>query len=120
MEYVKVAKIGEIPGDRGLAVRVGERPVALFKVGEEVFALKDVCPHLGASMSRGFILENKVVACADHGWTFRMEDGISPDIPDCSLPCYNVKVEGDDIYVSTSYREPGSTIQAKPGSGTER
>jgi nitrite reductase/ring-hydroxylating ferredoxin subunit len=58
-------------------------------------------------MHRGFILENKVVACADHGWTFRMEDGISPDISGCSLPCYDVKVVDGDVFVCDRYREQG-------------
>lgn len=104
-DFEKVAKVGDVPQDKGLAVIVGKRPAALFFVNGEYFAIKDICPHLGAAMHQGFILENNVVACADHGWTFSLETGLSPHREDCSLPCYDVKVIGDDIYVSRKYRE---------------
>ena len=103
-DYVKVAKVSDVPEKRGLGVEVGNRPVALFRVGDEIFAIKDVCPHQGSSLNRGFVLEGRIVACADHGWTFSLETGESPDIPDCSVPCYDVKVVDGDIYVSRQYR----------------
>ena len=102
-EYVRVARTDEVPDDKGLPIAIGKREAALFRVGDEFFAIKDVCPHLGSSLHRGFILEGKIVACADHGWTFRLEDGESPNRPDCRVPCFDVKVVGEDIYVSRRY-----------------
>ena len=63
-----------------LAKKVGNKPVKIKMLGEElclfrdgagqVAALWDVCPHRGGSLSAGDCHYNGTVSCAYHGWTF--------------------------------------------------
>ena len=47
--FVKVARLEDLPPGTGMMV-VGpfDKPMALFNVGGEVFAINAVCPHRGA------------------------------------------------------------------------
>ena len=49
----------------------------------EVFALRDVCPHRGAPLSEGRIVDaaGGCVECPYHGWRFRTGDGACEQIP---------------------------------------
>lgn len=48
-----------------------EQPLALFRNGEgNVAAVTDVCPHRGASMSKGACHFKGTITCPYHAWTF--------------------------------------------------
>lgn len=67
------------------AVTVMETRIALFRDSRgEVVALRDRCPHLGASLSLGKVA-NDCVSCPFHGWTFA-RDGRCVDIPALGEP----------------------------------
>lgn len=96
---VKVARLAHLPPGAGMMV-VGpfDKPMALFNVGGEVFAINAVCPHRGGSLANGR-LDGHVVACPRHGWTFDVRIG-RPDHPGghC-VAAYEVEVRRSDIYV---------------------
>ncbi|MBI2194246.1 MAG: Rieske (2Fe-2S) protein [Planctomycetes bacterium] len=115
--YVKVASRGDVPGDKGLPVKIGKREAALFRVDGKYYAIKDVCPHLGAALHRGFILGGRTLACPDHGWTFDLESGACTNRPGCSVPCYDVQLVGEEIYVSERYRRSGAPSCSPPSVG---
>jgi nitrite reductase (NADH) small subunit/3-phenylpropionate/trans-cinnamate dioxygenase ferredoxin subunit len=48
--------------------------VAVFRVGEEWFAIEDVCPHMRARLSEG-ALHGCVVTCGWHGWRIDLRTG---------------------------------------------
>lgn len=72
MEWTRVAAEDELK--LSLAVRVGERPVALFRTDEGIFALDDICSHEYSRLSEGEI-EDGQVACAKHGSRFDLRTG---------------------------------------------
>ncbi|MEZ6075449.1 MAG: Rieske (2Fe-2S) protein [Pirellulaceae bacterium] len=45
------------------------------------YAIDDFCPHQGASLAAGYIVEGCAVACAWHHWRFSLEDGTWLDNP---------------------------------------
>jgi anthranilate 1,2-dioxygenase ferredoxin subunit len=47
------------------AVIAGERQIAVFRVGDEVFALNDLCTHGHARLSEGYV-EDGCVECPLH------------------------------------------------------
>lgn len=49
--------------------------VAVFRHGEQVFALEDRCPHSGASLCVGSV-DGGHVRCPAHGLRFRLSDGL--------------------------------------------
>ena len=75
--FENVARVSEIPVGRGLCVRIRGIEVGLFRVGEEVYAMENRCPHAGDPLSEG-LLEGPVVFCRAHGWKFDVRTGFRP------------------------------------------
>lgn len=97
-EFRTVCKVHEVPEGEGKAVAVGNKVIAVFRNGEQFYAIDDVCPHMGAPLSNGHV-EGDVVTCPWHAWRFRLNDGAWADNPRLKIGCYAVRVEGDDVQV---------------------
>ena len=87
-----VATVGEIPDGGSKLVEVKGRPIALYNVKGEFFALYDKCPHEGGSLCRGKLTglvesdgpgdyklsrQGEIVRCSWHGWEFDLRTGKS-------------------------------------------
>ena len=68
--FVKVGSIEDFSSGLGKRVTVEGRQVALFRLGDEFFALDNMCLHRGGPLCEGFI-ENNVVTCPWHGWSYK-------------------------------------------------
>lgn len=102
--WVRAAKLGDIPPKNGLAVRLGDREIALFRLGAEVFAVEDRCPHQNSELHTGTLSPQGLLTCAWHGWRFdlvRCVEGMpSPRV-------FPVRVEGEEVLVDLgSGRDP--------------
>lgn len=87
-----VAKAADCgPGQR-ILVHVAGRPIAVFNVGGEYFAVLNRCPHQGASLFHGIQINaitstepgryecskpGEVLRCPWHGWEFHLRTGES-------------------------------------------
>ena len=94
----KAAKVGEIPSGLGKKVEINGRDIALFNIDGQFFAIDDMCPHRGGSLSEGSC-DDKVVACPWHGWQFDVTNGSCLTSPSAQQQTYEVKVEGNDILI---------------------
>lgn len=97
-EFVTVAKVGAIPEGHGEAFPVGGRMVAVFHSEGSYHAIDDFCPHMGASLAGGQVVDG-VVACPWHAWRFRVSDGAWCDNPRIKVDAFQVRVVGDEIQV---------------------
>jgi nitrite reductase/ring-hydroxylating ferredoxin subunit len=74
-KWVRVASMVELPSEGiGHAVKAEGLDIALFRWNERVYAIEDLCPHLGFPLSEG-IMQTGEVICSWHGWHVRLEDG---------------------------------------------
>jgi len=94
----RVGPMADLPDSEGVRLRVGERTLAVFRRGDRVYALDDACPHMGASLSEGFLDATSVV-CPWHGWSFDLSDGRSPFDDEALVGVYRVSVEEGIVYV---------------------
>jgi nitrite reductase (NADH) small subunit/3-phenylpropionate/trans-cinnamate dioxygenase ferredoxin subunit len=97
-EFQTVCKVQDVPEGEGKTVEVGGKLVAVFRTGGRFHAIDDVCPHMGAALSGGY-LEDGVVTCPWHAWRFRLADGAWADNPRIKIGCYPVRVQGDEVQV---------------------
>ena len=98
-EFVKVASLSEIPDDEAKQVEVRGRKLALRKVGDEVYAIADICTHEHAYLSEGFC-EGYEIECPLHGSIFDVRSGEVKSLPATQdLETYPVKIEGDEVLV---------------------
>ena len=94
-----VVPLASIPESRGLVVRVHDRlRVAIFRVGDEVYAIDDVCPHQSASLGRGR-LRGCVVACPSHGFLVDVTTGRCPTNELQQVRSFPARIEGDMVRV---------------------
>jgi nitrite reductase (NADH) small subunit/3-phenylpropionate/trans-cinnamate dioxygenase ferredoxin subunit len=100
-EFHKVCRAGDVPEGEGKTVVVGKKLIALFCTNGEYHAIDDCCPHMGASLSGGYV-EGGIVTCPWHAWRFRLGDGAWADNPRIKIGCYPVKVEGGDVFVEVN------------------
>ena len=65
------ARSSTAPAD---ARSAGGHEIAVFRAGDEFYALANACPHAGNPLVEGDVLGPTLV-CAYHGWRFDLETG---------------------------------------------
>lgn len=98
-KFVPVARLADLADPGRMLVEIDERLIVLFRVGNEVFALDDVCTHDGGILSDGE-LTGHAIACARHGAKFDIRDGRVLCMP-ATKPTvsHEVKIEAGQIWV---------------------
>ncbi len=97
-EAVRVGSVAELRKGRPLGVNVAGHDVAVFEVAGEIVATAGKCLHAGGPLCQGS-LEDTILTCPWHGWSYDLKTGICEEDPALVLPRYLVSVEGDDILV---------------------
>jgi len=94
-----VGKTGDLaPGEMKFVAVGGER-VVLANVEGALYALRDMCGHRNAPLSRGK-LTGCLIECPLHFAQFDVRTGELVDGPvSTPVPVYDVRVEGDTVYV---------------------
>lgn len=87
-----VATAAEIPDGGRKLVEIRGRPIAVFNIKGEYFALYDKCPHEGGSLCKGKLTslvqsdgpgdfqlsrQGEILRCPWHGWEFDVRTGRS-------------------------------------------
>lgn len=72
--FVRVVKAEDVIAGRPHCAKAGDRAIALFRVGERVYALDNRCTHAGGSLCQGAV-EETIVQCPMHGAQFDVTTG---------------------------------------------
>jgi len=105
-DFQTVCRVGDVPEGEGKTVQAGGKLVGVFRCQGQWFAIDDVCPHMGASLSGGYVA-NGTVTCPWHAWRFRLADGAWADNPRIKIGSYPVQVVGDEVQVDMDVPPPG-------------
>ncbi len=97
-QFTTVARLEDIPAGRGLYVAAGEHRLALFRIGDAVHAIDNVCPHRAGDLAEGD-LDGTIVYCPLHAWAFDVTTGQAPNRPGICVRSFPVLVEGDEVKV---------------------
>jgi ferredoxin-thioredoxin reductase catalytic chain len=95
---VPVARFEDLAPGMPRHVKIGKRDIALVRVGDEVFALSNLCRHAFGPLSEGFA-DGHFLMCPWHGWRYDVRDG-STDHPNADVSTFPVTVRDDLVYVS--------------------
>jgi 3-phenylpropionate/trans-cinnamate dioxygenase ferredoxin subunit len=115
-----VGPVESIPPGAHRHVEVGGRGIAIFNVAGCFYGLRDVCPHQGARLSGGVVVESveadepgryrvdkgrPFVRCPWHGWEYELATGRS-----WFDPAHN-RVKNYDVSVA----QGGELLERTPG-----
>ena len=95
----EVADADRVVEEEPIRVQVGTEEIALYRIGDEIFATGNICTHAMASMSDG-IQEGHVIECPLHEGKFDIKTGapLCPPVFE-PLPTFEVKVEDGKVFV---------------------
>jgi len=98
--WIEVCKAIEIPIMGAKVVETSNGDIAIFKTSDEqLFALRDSCPHKQGPLSQGIVHGHKVT-CPLHNWNIDLKSG-EADAPDEGCTgVYQVKEEGGLVYLA--------------------
>ena len=81
-------------------ISLGNKDVCVARIGEEVFAVADMCTHSEASLSEGDI-SNYKIECWLHGAEFDLRTGEAMTPPAVeALETFEVRRDGDTVTIS--------------------
>jgi len=97
--FVPVAKTGDVPPGGMIVVAIDRERIMLANVDGEFYALRDMCGHRNAPLSRGK-LDGCIVECPLHFAQFDVRTGKLVDGPiSADVPVYEVRVENGAVLI---------------------
>lgn len=117
---IRVASLGEVPEGRFLIVDVGGTEIGIVRDGDQVHAVRNLCPHHNAPVCRGRVagtllpsapgelsygMDRRVVVCPWHQFEFDLVSGraLFTNVRG-RIRTYAVTVDGEDVYVEPGLR----------------
>ena len=97
----------ELPNGRVMTVTAGHKGICLVHFEGKYCAVENKCPHQGGPLGEGSI-ENGKLRCPWHGWDFHPCGGSSEGFDD-GLPAFELKIEGDSVFVGLEEETPHET-----------
>lgn len=100
--WVRICFLEEIPRLGARVVKTARGDIAVFRNGlDEVFALRDKCPHKGGPLSQGIVFDRRVT-CPLHGWAVRLDSGEAVEPDSGCTPRYRARVDKGEVYLNLS------------------
>lgn len=97
--WIEIVSLEEIPKLGSRVVKTDTVDIAIFRTqNDDVFAVKDSCPHKGGPLSQG-IVHDSAVTCPLHNWKIDLTSGevMGPD--EGCVKRYSVKVEDGKVFL---------------------
>ena len=90
--------LAELEPGNARRVDVGGVPVAVVRIGDDVYAIGDTCSHADVSLSEGEVCcDEKEIECWKHGSVFSLETGEPATLPATQpVPVFDVTVADGD------------------------
>ena len=99
-EWIEIGTLADIPKQGARVVRRQDGDIAVFRTADdELFALRDRCPHKGGPLSQGIVYGNKV-ACPLHDWKINLDTGLAVAPDEGCAARFPVKLEGGRVLLS--------------------
>ncbi len=97
--WTEIVALTEIPQLGSRVIETDTMSIALFRTAsDEVFAMKDECPHKKGPLSQG-IVHGTSVTCPLHNWKIDLASGEALGPDEGCTNVFPVKIENGMIYV---------------------
>ena len=97
--WIEVVALGDIPRLGSRVIKTDTMNIALFRnAGDQVFAMKDECPHKKGPLSQG-IVHGTSVTCPLHNWKIDLASGEALGPDEGCTNVFPVKIDNGMVYV---------------------
>lgn len=102
MSAVDVCALSDLADGGVSKFVIGDRAIAVVRIGDAVYAIGDTCSHALVSLSDGEVMcDTKELECPKHGSAFSLETGIPNTLPATQpVPVYAAAVSGDRVVIT--------------------
>lgn len=101
VDFVTVARVGDIAPGTGRQVTVNDRWIGLFNVGGTYYAIDNLCLHRGGPLSDGLV-GGQIVTCPWHAWQYNVATGALVQDPGVGVTTHETRIVGDEVQVRLS------------------
>jgi sulfoxide reductase heme-binding subunit YedZ len=109
-EFVDVCRVSDIPDTRAIVRSLGGERIAVFRYGNCVSAISNVCRHQNGPLGEGKMV-NGCVVCPWHGYEYLPDSGASPPPFTEKVPTFSVRLENGRVFVNPRPHEPGTRLE---------
>lgn len=97
----RLCAVDDIPAGEARRFVVNGNPIAVVRIGEDFYALGDICSHQHISLSEGEVhTDTRELECWKHGSAFSLESGAPNSLPATrAVPVFEIRRDGDDLFV---------------------
>lgn len=101
---VRLCALDELTDGGVRRFEVGDRALAVVRIGNDVYAIEDRCSHRDVPLSDGEVeADDCQLVCALHGAAFDLETGEAATLPATRpVPVYEIRVADGDVTVVLS------------------
>jgi nitrite reductase/ring-hydroxylating ferredoxin subunit/DMSO/TMAO reductase YedYZ heme-binding membrane subunit len=109
--WIDIGSVDEIPDNRARVVCLdGCERVAVFRYGDRVSAVTNVCAHQRGPLGEGKVVDG-CITCPWHGWQYLPENGRSPPPFQERIATYRVRVENRRVFLDPRPLPPGTPVE---------
>jgi nitrite reductase/ring-hydroxylating ferredoxin subunit len=106
--WIPVGPADGIPDRRARIVAApGSERIAVFRDGDEIGALSNLCAHQNGPLGEGRIVDG-CVTCPWHGYQYRLADGCAPPPFTEKLATYRVRINRGMVEIDPRPLPPGT------------
>lgn len=92
VEFIEIAPSSDLPPNERLFIEVDQRPIVIFNIADQLFAIDDLCTHDDGLLGEGELEEFEIV-CPRHGARFDIRSGEVKSMPAArDIPAYPVRI----------------------------
>ncbi len=104
-DWIEIAELEDIPRLGSRVLRTLSMDIALFRTAaDEVFAIRDQCPHKQGPLSQG-IVHGNTVTCPLHNWKIDLASGQALGPDEGCVNTFPAKVEAGKVLLQMGARE---------------
>jgi len=109
--WVKVGSPAEIPDQRAQIVVLADGSrVAVFRYGNQVSAVSNVCAHQNGPLGEGRMIDG-CITCPWHGFQYLPHNGCSPPPFNEKVPTYQLRLDGDTLWLNPVALPAGTAVE---------
>jgi nitrite reductase (NADH) small subunit len=99
-DWIEIVALDEIPKLGARVIRTDMVDVAVFRTSDDqVFAVRDACPHKGGPLSQG-IVHGTSVTCPLHNWKIDLASGEALGPDEGCTNVFSTRVENGKVFLA--------------------